>query len=81
MIIDPLYKFINSHDDLLKFESEQISEALNLLITADYYLAHLGVSHRDAVKIESSIPSGLRSVEGFKVSEGVVIPSFDSDFD
>ena len=47
-IIDPLYKFLKNHDDLLEFESVQINEALKLLVIADIHLFHLGVCHTEA---------------------------------
>lgn len=51
-IIDPLYKFLKEHDDLLEFESLNLNEALKLLVIADVHLFHLGVCHSEAVKNE-----------------------------
>lgn len=52
-VIDPLYKFLKTHDDLLEFESLNINEALKLLVIVDIHLFYLGVCHKTAKENES----------------------------
>lgn len=49
-VIDPLYRYLKEHDDLLEFESIQLNNALRLLVIADTHLAHLRLSHKQASK-------------------------------
>lgn len=53
VIISQLNDYLKSHDDLLYFERLCLEKSIRLMISADYHLGHLGISHSVAKSLES----------------------------